>query len=89
MTTPTTNEAPTMTTNTDSPVKNDLTVPAALCIIDTHTMKLGAGSVADSEKYVAAYQFLIDTAVVSFLKEGYRAAAAELIAGGFCILPQD
>ncbi len=30
-----------------------------------------------------------DTAVVSFLKVGYRDAAAELIDGGFCILPQD
>ena len=88
MDTTTTTEASTMTTMTTTTNQGSTNIDPvynALCIIDTHAMKLGEGSVADSEKYVAAYQYLIDTAIISFLKGHYRDEADELIAAGFCI----
>tara|TARA_R110000824_G_scaffold7514_6_gene34044 strand:- start:14898 stop:15113 length:216 start_codon:yes stop_codon:yes gene_type:complete len=65
------------------------TVFSAVEFAENHAMKLGAGDVEEADKYVAAFQFLINSGVVWELQGSLGRQAAELIDAGFCTIPDD
>ena len=65
------------------------TVFSAVEVAETHAMKLGAGDVEEAARYVAAFQFLIDSGVVWELQGSLGRQAAYLIDAGFCMMPED
>lgn len=66
-----------------------LTVLSAIKIAKAHIKQLGAGPMEAHDRYVAAFQFLIDEGVAWSLQGWLVREAADLIDAGFCMLPEN